>query len=58
VTLSLLAPRHWGTVAAAVFHQPGQPAVPLEPEVHDDSLRLTLPQIGTWGIVEIRAATR
>ena len=58
VTLSLLAPPHWGPVAAAVYHQPGQPAVPLEPEVHDDNIRLTLPQIGTWGIVEIRTAPR
>jgi len=57
VTLSLLAPPHWGPLAAAVFHQPGQPAAPLEPEVHDDCIRLTLPPFDTWGIVEIQAAS-
>jgi hypothetical protein len=54
VTLALLQPQRWGKVASAVWLQPGQPPVTLTPERHEDCVRLTLPQLATWGVVEIR----
>jgi hypothetical protein len=54
VTVTLLNPERWGTVSQALWHEPGQPPVVLEPERHTDCLRLTLPQVATWGIIEIK----
>ena len=54
VTVSLLHPERWGTVTQAVWHEPSQPPVTLTPERHADCLRLTLPQVATWGIIEIK----
>jgi hypothetical protein len=53
VTLTLLQPKRWGKVNKVLWHEPGKPAVALVPERHADSLRLVLPQLGTWGIVEV-----
>lgn len=54
VTLSLLHPARWGAIAQAVWHEPGEPPVTLVSERHADCIRLTLPQVGTWGIIELR----
>jgi len=54
VTLTLLQPQRWGKIAAATWLQPGREPLALKPECHDDCVRLTLPQIETWGVVEIQ----
>jgi hypothetical protein len=54
VTLTLLQPQRWGKLASATWLQPGKKPVSLKPERHDDCVRLTLPQIETWGVVEIK----
>lgn len=54
VTLTLLQPERWGAIASAVWLQPGQEPVDLKPEKHADCVRLNLPQLETWGIVEVR----
>lgn len=53
VTLALLHPERWGAISAAVWHSPGPPPVPLVPERHADCIRLTLPRLATWGLVEL-----
>lgn len=50
VTIGL---RRWPAIAGATYWQPGQAPVGVEPEVHPDAVRLTLPQIGTWGILAL-----
>ncbi len=54
VTLTLLQPQRWGKIASATWLQPGKKPVTLKAERHDDCVRLTLPQIETWGVVEIK----
>jgi hypothetical protein len=54
VTLTLLQPQRWGNLAAARWLQPGQQPVTLSPERHPDCVRLTLPQLETWGVVELK----
>lgn len=53
ITLTLQQPGRWGTCASATYYQPGEKPVTLTPEYHADGVRLTLPQIETWGIVEL-----
>ena len=53
VTLTLLRPERWGNITLATYHQPGRESVALKSELHGDCVRLTLPQIETWGVVEI-----
>lgn len=50
VTVAL---RRWGAVAKATYWQPG--AEPVEPTVepHAEFVRFTLPQLDTWGILEL-----
>jgi len=54
VTLALMQPVSWGEGLEARYYQPGE-AEPLtiSPEIHPTMLRLTLPRLGTWGIVEV-----
>ncbi|MBM4044588.1 MAG: LamG domain-containing protein [Planctomycetes bacterium] len=55
VTISLSPPESWGQPLRARYYQPGQKGgLDLQPEAHRDFLRLTLPRLETWGIVEIR----
>ncbi len=54
VTVTLLHPERWGAVGQAVWHVPGEPSVILTPERHAEGLRLTLPQLTTWGVIEIK----
>ena len=54
VTVTLLHPERWGSLAHAVWHEPGQPSVTLTLERHADCIRLTLTQVATWGIIELR----
>jgi len=54
VTVSLLHPARWGAVAQVLWHEPGREPSVITPEVHPDGIRLTLPQVGTWGIIEIK----
>ena len=57
VTVSLLDPDRWGGDIDVRYHQPGQAeAAAIAPEVHADMVRITLPRLATWGIVEIRPA--
>jgi len=53
VTVALLHPERWSASTQAIWHEPGQPSVTLTPERHADCLRLTLPQVATWGIIEL-----
>jgi hypothetical protein len=54
VTVTLLHPPRWGAVSNAVWHTPSQPTITLIPEHHADCIRLTLPRITTWGMIELR----
>jgi hypothetical protein len=54
VTLTLRQPPRWGKIATATWLEPGREPVALQPECHADCVRLTLPQIETWGVVEIQ----
>jgi len=38
-------------------HEVSEPAIELEPEVHPDAIRITLPRLATWGILTIAPAT-
>lgn len=53
VTVNL---RRWGAIRRATYWQPGAEPTELTPEVHADSVRLTLPKLQTWGIVEMAPA--
>lgn len=53
ITLTMLQPPRWGAFKSAVWLQPGLAPVPLTPERHADSVRLTLPQLETWGVVKL-----
>jgi hypothetical protein len=52
-TVVLRHPSRWGTLGRVTYHQPGEPAIDLEPEVHPDAIRITLPRLATWGIISI-----
>ena len=54
VTLTLREPQRWGKCDSVTWLQPGCKPVALKPERHDDCVRLTLPQIETWGVLEIQ----
>ncbi len=56
VTVSLRHPERWGRLGTATYWQPGQPPEELAPEPHPDCLRITLPRLGTWGILSLKAA--
>ena len=54
VTLTLMNPPQWGERLEIEYYRPGQEGgVALEPEVHHDCIRITLPRLSTWGVVEI-----
>ncbi len=54
VTLTLDRTWNWGNTATVKYYRPGQRAgLPLQPEFHHDLIRLTLPRLETWGVVEI-----
>ena len=53
VTVTLLNPDRWGDVKQVLWHAPGQKSVAITPERHSDSIRLTLPQLKEWGIIEL-----
>ncbi|MFM8495192.1 MAG: hypothetical protein ACKOEM_06650, partial [Planctomycetia bacterium] len=57
VTVALRHPDRWGPLGRITYHQPGELAVDLEPEVHPDGMRITLPRLSTWGILSIAPAT-
>lgn len=52
-TVVLRHPSRWGALGQVTYHQPGEPAVDLEPEVHPDAIRITLPRLATWGILTV-----
>ena len=56
-TVVLRHPARWGAVGRITYCQPGEPAIELEPEVHPDAIRITLPRLATWGILTIAPAT-
>ena len=54
VTLQLPQSAIWGETPKATYYEPNQPTgMRLEPEFHKDILRITVPKLNTWGIVEI-----
>ena len=54
VTLQLQHPERWGEALRARYYQPGQEGgIALTPEVHPRIIRITLPRLGAWGVVEI-----
>ena len=55
-TVTLRHPDRWGSLGRVTYHQPGEPAIDLEPEVHADSIRITLPRLATWGILTLSPA--
>jgi len=44
------------SLGRVTYHQPGEPAIDLEPEVHADAIRITLPRLATWGILKVSPA--
>ncbi len=54
VTLTLKQLERWGPISTAVYHQPGAPVAKLELERHGDSIRLTVPELATWGAIELK----
>jgi hypothetical protein len=55
-TVTLRHPDRWGPLGRVTYHQPGEPAIDLEPEVHADVIRITLPRLATWGILKLSPA--
>jgi len=55
-TVTLRHPDRWGPLGRVTYHQPGEPAIDLEPEVHADAIRITLPRLATWGILKLSPA--
>ncbi|MBC8869074.1 MAG: hypothetical protein H8E44_06630, partial [Planctomycetes bacterium] len=54
VTLQLPQPKRWGEAPTVTYCEPGRSSgIKIEPERHASMLRITVPQIETWGIVEI-----
>jgi len=53
VTVSLADPESWGAPVTVTYRRPGAEALDIEPEVHANSLRITLPELATWGILHI-----
>ena len=51
VTIALRHPDRWGAVSRAVWHAPGKPSAELVPERHVDCIRITVPQLTTWGML-------
>jgi len=51
VTIALRHPDRWGAVSRAVWHAPGKPSAELVPERHADCIRITVPQLTTWGML-------
>jgi len=58
VTVALLHPERWGKVARVLWHEPGLPPVTLVAEPHADCVRLTVPNVNTWGIIELKGSER
>ncbi len=56
VTVTLRHPNCWGPLGRITYHQPGEPAIDLQPEVHPDAIRITLPRLATWGILSLSPA--
>lgn len=56
VTVALRHPDRWGLLGRITYHQPGQPAIDIEPEVHPDGMRIMLPRLATWGILSLAPA--
>jgi len=53
VTLRLPQPERWGDAPTVTYYEPGRSSsIKLEPEPHATMLRITVPRIETWGIVE------
>lgn len=53
LTLTLQHPERWGALQSIHLHQPAKPSVAIEPERHPDCIRIALPALTTWGIVQI-----
>ncbi|NLF98779.1 MAG: hypothetical protein GX565_01360, partial [Lentisphaerae bacterium] len=51
ITLTLRHPDRWGAVPRAVWHAPDTPSAELVPERHADCIRITVPQLTTWGML-------
>ncbi len=54
--VTLRHPDRWGPLGRVTYYQPGEPAIDLEPEVHADVIRITLPRLATWGILKLSPA--
>jgi hypothetical protein len=52
-TFVTVALRRWGPVARVTYWQPGEQPLDLDPEVHANHLRITLPRLETWGILAL-----
>ncbi len=54
VTLTLRHLRRWGPLRDAAYFEPGKDPVAIQPEPHEGFVRLTVPRLGTWGILVLR----
>ncbi|MFA6544099.1 MAG: hypothetical protein WCS99_06720 [Limisphaerales bacterium] len=54
MTVTLLQPERWGKVASVMLHRPGERSLLVKPELHSDCVRLTLPKVETWAVLEIK----
>ncbi len=51
ITITLRQPNRWGAVSRAVWHAPDAPSAEIVPERHSDCIRITVPQLTTWGML-------
>ena len=57
--VTLAQPKRWGENVTFTWYAPGQDGgLVLKPEEHRDCYRLTIPQLGVWGVVEVRARAK
>lgn len=54
ITLTLKHLAKWGKLREVWLHQPGHPSQKLIPELHPGYARLTIPQLDTWAVIEVK----
>ncbi|MCD6361657.1 MAG: hypothetical protein J7M38_12445 [Armatimonadetes bacterium] len=51
--MQLLGFQQWPDNLQIQYHAPNRESVALEPEVHARFVRVTVPELATWGVIEI-----
>jgi len=57
VTIRLHERERWGRALRFTYYRPSQPeGLDIKPELHSDYVRVTLPVLETWGVLQIQPA--